>query len=193
MQELDDEPGDFLIDGAVGFDFDPPVLLNDLDWFPVFFRKQSNFSFGFNRIIDPLVVEALIALRASRQSSADDTELPDVDLSLSVIEGAPRLVSHFRRERSRRLVEAKKAAVRAERGTLACEACGFDFSHSYGSWACNFCEIHHRLALAESASERTMTLGDLAVLCSNCHRVIHRVDPMPTVEQLASHIRKQCV
>lgn len=118
-------------------------------------------------------------------------ELLDVDLEVSAMEGAPVLVSHLRRERSRKLVEAKKAAVLGTTGSLICEVCGFDFAQFYGGWGEGFCEVHHKIPIATVDASRDTRLEDLAVLCSNCHRVIHRVDPMPSVETFSSRIRNR--
>lgn len=150
VQEVAEKPGLFGIRGQIGTDFHPPILLNDLGWFPSLLKTQSNFSLGFNRVSDVEVLEALVALRGRRCAPITNRELPDIDLHESAVEGTPRLVAHLRRERSRKLVEAKKAAVLAAGIPLACEACGFDFSRMYGSWGKGFCEIHHKVPIAKS-------------------------------------------
>lgn len=164
-----------------GTEFRPPVLLNEFDWFPGFLKSQSNFSLGFNRISDPGVISGLMAL----ESSTAEAGLPDIDSPSFGLEGARRLVPHLRRERDRNLVQAKKAAVLLQQGCLICEACGFDFSKVYGELGRGFCEIHHRTPLSSSEGAVRTALGDLAVLCSNCHRMIHRTEPMPSVEDFS--------
>jgi 5-methylcytosine-specific restriction endonuclease McrA len=109
----------------------------------------------------------------------------DVDLlQLAGSEGAKRLVLHLRRERRAKLVAAKKASVVAAGYPLACEACGFCFGKQYGKLGASYCEIHHRRQLADG-EERATTLNDLAILCSNCHRMIHRTQPMLSVQSFA--------
>jgi hypothetical protein len=191
LEEIAEEPGLFSIRGRTGTDFLPPIHLNALEWFPALQKTQSNFSLGFNRISDAEVVAALLALRGEQSAEVPTEELQDIDLQGSALEGAPRLVTHLRRERSRKLVEAKKAAVLASGATLTCEVCSFDFSQKYGSWGAGFCEVHHKVPIAMSDSSTPTKLEDLAVLCSNCHRIIHRVDPMPSVEGLSAHVRKE--
>ena len=111
---------------------------------------------------------------------------PDVDQDAeSGVEGRRRWMQHFRRERDPSIVKKKKAKVRAEKGRLACEACNFDFAQFYHPLVQDFCEVHHRKPLSELDEERKTRLEDLAILCSNCHRVIHRVKPMPTDEAFA--------
>ncbi len=65
------------------------------------------------------------------------------------------------------------------RGALRCEACGLAFEAVYGAVGSSACEVHHKLALA--TGPRATKLEDLAILCANCHSVIHRIDPMPDV------------
>lgn len=188
LRELSEEPGLYRIEGTRGTDFTPPIPLNGFLWFPALLKAQSNFSLGFNRIGSPAAVEALLALRDERAHTVPTGELPDVDLEVSALEGAPLLVSHLRRERSRKLVEAKKAAVLGATGSLACEVCSFDFARVYGAWGERFCEVHHKIPIAAADASIFTRLEDLAVLCSNCHRVIHRVDPMPSVETLSLRV-----
>ncbi|MFN0215817.1 MAG: HNH endonuclease [Saprospiraceae bacterium] len=58
----------------------------------------------------------------------------------------------------------------SNRGHLYCEACGFNFQTVYGQ---DFIECHHKFPIAASGP-RTNTLEDLALVCSNCHRMLHR-------------------
>jgi len=56
-----------------------------------------------------------------------------------------------------------------------CKACGFDFKNIYGSHGENFIEVHHLKPL-HSLIEVTLInpKTDMTVLCSNCHRMVHR-------------------
>ena len=113
-------------------------------------------------------------------------QLEDTDLlEISDEEGRKKLATHLRRERSPKLVAAKKESVLAKSGTLACEACGFRFEDQYGTLGKGYCEVHHRRQLANGKIRKT-TLKDLAILCSNCHRIIHRTKPMVSVESFAT-------
>jgi hypothetical protein len=103
----------------------------------------------------------------------------DIDLLGMAAEGSTSLVSHLRRERDTKLVESKKNFAQAN-GKLICEACEFDFEQRYGKLGSGFCEVHHTKPLAEG--ERVTSLADLAILCSNCHRMIHRTSPMMSVD-----------
>jgi 5-methylcytosine-specific restriction enzyme A len=110
--------------------------------------------------------------------------LPDVDFSLSGKEGNPRLVAHLRRERNSAVVKAKKEAILQLTGKLCCEVCNFDFHKTYGNIGRGFCEVHHLKQLSKSDGIVTTKLDDLAIVCSNCHRIIHHSDPMYTIKAL---------
>jgi hypothetical protein len=101
--------------------------------------------------------------------------LPDVDGNFSALEGTSGRVDHLRRERSRELVDRKKHAVLRATHRLECEVCGFDFEGVYGPRGSNFCEVHHLKPLSDVHSEVETRLQDLAIVCSNCHRMLHRV------------------
>jgi 5-methylcytosine-specific restriction endonuclease McrA len=113
----------------------------------------------------------------------------DVDLLEEGQEGSRRLVQHMRVERDRRLVEAKKREA-THSGSLACEVCGFDFAETYGTLGRGFCEVHHRSSLARSGPTRT-NLRDLAVVCSNCHRMLHRRGTVVSIKALKKALRHE--
>jgi hypothetical protein len=128
--------------------------------------------------------EALLAL-VRRQNPAlrvDWPELPsnpaDVltinDVDNSATEGGQKLVEHYRRERSRRLIEWKKAEYQRKHGHLSCEICGFNFKGAYGALGDGYCEVHHTKPLSARVRAGRTKLSELAVVCSNCHRIIHR-------------------
>ena len=75
------------------------------------------------------------------------------------------------RERSPRL----RAAALKIHGYL-CQVCGFDFERTYGAWGRRFVEVHHLQELGAAPAEgiEVDPTTDLAVVCSNCHRMIHR-------------------
>jgi hypothetical protein len=58
-----------------------------------------------------------------------------------------------------------------------CQACAFEFRETYGPLGDGFIEAHHLRPLAslkEGTSGVYDVAKDFAVLCSNCHRMIHR-------------------
>jgi 5-methylcytosine-specific restriction protein A len=96
---------------------------------------------------------------------------------------------HRVRERDRALVKRKKHQAQQRTGRLACEVCAFDFEAVYGRHGAGYIECHHTVPLAQVTGPRTTRLEDLAVVCSNCHRMLHRGDPPPTLLALRKVIR----
>jgi 5-methylcytosine-specific restriction enzyme A len=91
-----------------------------------------------------------------------------------VVEGRVRYRVHKTRERRRS--EEKKRDVLHRTGRLECEVCAFDFEAAYGELGYGFAECHHKLPLSDG--KRTTYLRDVAIVCSNCHRMLHRGDFM---------------
>ena len=104
-------------------------------------------------------------------------------------EGRVLVRTHMVRERNPTLVKRKKAAVLAKEGYLACEACGFDFKKTYGDRGQGFIECHHTKPLHTLNPESNTRLDDLALLCANCHRMIHVTSPWLTVKGLIKTLR----
>ncbi len=109
---------------------------------------------------------------------------------LSVAEGRELLRLHRTRERSRVLVARKKRSVLSESGRLVCEACEFDFEMVYGSRGYGFAECHHTIPISQSSPGRRTALSELAVVCSNCHRMLHR-RPWVSVPKLRELVRSR--
>ncbi len=138
-----------------------------------------------------ILVRLLVARNPALASVWSDLELtsasaiaPDVDEPTVRSEGTRKWVAHFVRERNRTLVEEKKTEVLRNSGALACEVCCFDFAQRFGSLGEYFCEVHHRLPLAEADGPVETRLEDLSIVCSNCHRMLHRELPAISVEML---------
>ena len=111
-------------------------------------------------------------------------ETPDIDEEAFGVEGNPRLRAHIARERDSSIIKKKRNKVLAENGFLKCEACDFDFFDVYGEAGKEFCEIHHLIPLHKCDGVIKTELSDLAVVCSNCHRILHRAKPMLSLENL---------
>ncbi len=81
---------------------------------------------------------------------------------------------HKHRERNSRIIKLKKEQQMDLFGLLECEVCTFDFEKGYGKLGKGFMECHHKLPLSEIEIEATTKLEDLALVCPNCHRMLHR-------------------
>jgi len=108
-------------------------------------------------------------------------DLIDADQTYSGLEAREGLIRETlvqQRSREAKLRTAKlHAALAANGGRLVCEVpeCGFDFFERYGKIGEGFAHVHHRQSLSLSGEDgRTNTLDDLAIVCANCHAMIHR-------------------
>jgi 5-methylcytosine-specific restriction protein A len=108
----------------------------------------------------------------------------------SVLEGRYLLRFHLQRERNQGLRQRKIRSVLARSGSLACEVCELDFGQFYGDRGQGYIECHHVEPL-HMTGERSTRIHDLALLCSNCHRMIHRRPPWPTPSELRAVIQAQ--
>ena len=112
-------------------------------------------------------------IQNSSDPGLDDQVFEDIE----ALEGREerRLVVHRRREA--RLRRGKIRAVLNHEGMLRCEVsgCGFDFQRRYGVLGENYAHVHHKTPLRSAGRRgRRVTLSELAIVCANCHAMIHR-------------------
>lgn len=111
----------------------------------------------------------------SKSVEKEDDELYYEDLT--------KIRHHKRIERNQLL--AKK--VKKIKG-YSCEACGFRFKDKYRTVGDSYIEAHHLVPLAELEGGKIPMdpLKDFAVLCSNCHRMIHKTAHSHDIEAFKS-------
>lgn len=126
-------------------------------------------------ILPPKLLANLVALEQTAQHVKPEP--------LSVTEGKRLLRIHKSIERRHKIVKEKKALVLASTGDLKCEVCRFSFRKAYREYGEGFAECHHIQPLAEIKGETLTTVDDLAIVCANCHRILHR-HPFPSMDDL---------
>jgi len=103
---------------------------------------------------------------------------PDTsDLELSWFEGMlrRRFIAHRRREAAARRAKIAQA-LKSNGGRLICEVpkCGFDFVERYGKLGEGYAQVHHLVPLGKmSRNGREIKLEDFAIVCPNCHAMVH--------------------
>lgn len=136
----------------------------------------------------PAELAAVVAaIRGIVESSTPETHALAGDDELGIAEAAEGKVLtrlHRIRERSRALVEAKKKDALQKRGCLKCEACDFDFAQAYGPAGDGIIDVHHTKPVHTLKPGERTKLSELALLCANCHRVIHSRRKWLSVEQV---------
>ncbi|MBL1352946.1 MAG: HNH endonuclease [Zetaproteobacteria bacterium] len=105
-------------------------------------------------------------------------------------EGKLKEKLHKQRERNLRLIRIVKQEALKKYGELECQCCGFDFEFNYGEIGREFIEAHHTKPISELPEFRLDENGeetkkeDIALVCSNCHRMLHRKRPWLEMNQL---------
>jgi len=95
---------------------------------------------------------------------------------------------HKYKERDTKLVLAKKTQHLKKYGALDCESCDFNFQVKYGDLGKGFIECHHQIPLYQYEGIQETHLDDLALVCSNCHRMLHRGMDTLSVGDLRSRV-----
>jgi predicted HNH restriction endonuclease len=112
------------------------------------------------------------------------TEIVIEDDESAFPEGKEKFENHRYFERDGKIARSAKAQRLAKTGKLECEVCQFNFAAHFGEIGRGFIEAHHKTPISQLGGIKKTKIEDLALVCSNCHRMLHRGDPLLTVEQL---------
>lgn len=107
-------------------------------------------------------------------------QLDEVNPDVTYIEGATqvKLINSYERN-----PEARKKCI-AIFGAV-CQACDFDFYHTYGEAAQGYIEVHHIVPISSlKQGYKVNPKTDLVPLCSNCHSVAHKKNPPYSVAEI---------
>ena len=120
---------------------------------------------------------------------AEDDELPNLaeeDEEPSATEGLLTEVVYYKRSRDRAL---RDQALRASKGV--CAVCETDYSQWLEGKGIRVLQVHHRQQLAMTDAPVITRLSDLAVVCANCHMLIHMDSKQAlTIEALRAMLGK---
>ena len=132
-------------------------------------------------LMHSIAEEILASIRRGEHVPHSDGETDDEEFSAK--EGRLLAARHYRRERSPKLRKKKVEDCRKKGIPITCTICSFDFKKTYGPRGFEYVEVHHVLPL-HTSGEVVTKLSDLAMLCANCHRMIHRTKNWLTVDEL---------
>lgn len=116
--------------------------------------------------------------------SQDAIIIEDEDSISSFPEGAIVERIHLHRERNHKVIRLAKENFKQRFGKLFCQVCGFDFSEKYGELGEGFIEGHHTIAVSEMQPNHETKPEDIALVCANCHRMLHRQRPWLRINEL---------
>ena len=134
--------------------------------------------------IDKKIFDAIYALtlRENPQDDvADESEFP---------EGKEVERMHKQRERNALVVTVAKRSFKEKHRHLFCQICGFDFEKTYGELGSDFIEAHHTVPIGVVRGIHRTKPSDIAIICPNCHRMLHRRRPWLTMADLKKLIMK---
>jgi HNH endonuclease len=121
---------------------------------------------------------------------SNGTVLPDDDYEAEFPEGRELFLKHRARERNRAVVELAKSLFLRKHGRFFCQACGFDFERTYGDLGRGFIEAHHTIPVSELSAGSTTRANEIALICPNCHRMLHRKRPWLPVDELQTLLNR---
>jgi 5-methylcytosine-specific restriction enzyme A len=120
--------------------------------------------------------------------SIEEDEMTQGD---AVVEGQTIYKLHKFRERNKEIVKRKKEQALTLYGKLTCEACIFVFEEFYGNIGKGFIECHHLTPLSKFKVETKTTLDSLGLVCSNCHKMLHKKIDTLSLQDLKMMIKYQ--
>jgi len=145
---------------------------------PVFLKRASNdWVYEGNFKVQHVTRDRQFLEEKKRQAGR-------VDVVMALIM-EPVETSALHRARERWLRDEKIVQVkRANGGWLPCEACKVDFFEVYGEIGRDYAQVHHLKSLSDRTKPSLTKLSDLAVVCANCHVMVHRGGQMRPLERL---------
>jgi hypothetical protein len=98
---------------------------------------------------------------------------------------------HKSRERNSKVVELAKQNFKHKHGMLYCEVCKFNFNTAYGEVGDDYIEGHHTVWVSDMPVDYKTKVEEIALLCANCHRMVHRKRPWLTIEKLSELLKQK--
>jgi len=99
-------------------------------------------------------------------------------------EGVENFKLHRTLERDTSLAKMAKQQRLQETGELRCDVCNFSFQETYKDLGEGFIEAHHTIPVAKLKGERKTQIKELAMVCSNCHKMLHAGNALLSITEL---------
>lgn len=116
-----------------------------------------------------------------KQITIDDIQDEHID---EIVEGKSILAIHKRYERNASLIKKVKEQRLNNDPYLQCDVCGFSFIETYDDIGKGFIEAHHLNPLSQRNGEQATNRKEIALVCSNCHNMLHKGDPVISLDDL---------
>ena len=128
--------------------------------------------------------------QSTNSTPAKDPPIASEDEASRYPEGRESYREHRRLERDPSISKKAKANRLAETKMLKCDVCGFDFQRTYGELGARYIEAHHTIPVSVIRGIAKTKINDLALVCSNCHRMLHRGPRLLSVAELKKLLRR---
>jgi predicted HNH restriction endonuclease len=149
-----------------------------------------SLGYYFNGVREPYPQQVQPPTKGDALASEQEIVIEDDESAFP--EGKEKFRQHRYRERDGKIVQRAKAQRLAETGKLECEVCNIDFDRRYGERGRGFIEAHHKVPVSQLDGKKRTRIEDLALVCSNCHRMLHRGLTLVSVEQLKDELARKC-
>jgi 5-methylcytosine-specific restriction enzyme A len=182
---------------------DNPINLKPIGKYSYLFYYERGHAFGKKYSINELpeddvfkadisymleLYKLVIFRGGTSEFDNDQTSLPDQNQDISLSEER-KYRYHLSLDRNKRLV----SEVKRIHG-YSCEVCGMNFEKAYGPIGEEYIEAHHKLPLhllKENGPVSLSAKNDFAVVCSNCHSMLHRDDSKITFDEFRNKFLKR--
>jgi len=151
----------------------------------VLIAKQKNHSYPLESLLDHESTNKLNDLKSIVESDLDSLQVEES--CQDYIEGRMKISHTIRYERDKKL----RFDAIAIHGTK-CKVCGFDFEAVYGRHGHGFIEVHHLIPVSNlGKNTKVNPRTDMTVVCSNCHRMIHRKkDHILSLSEIREYVKR---
>jgi predicted HNH restriction endonuclease len=119
-------------------------------------------------------------------------KLPETELEAEIKGREGKLLTriHVYKERDRKFAElVKKHSRNKSGGKLTCEVCGLTPADKYGPAGERCIEAHHKIPIEQLQPDSITLVEDMAIVCANCHRLIHSSRPCLTIDEASALIK----
>ncbi|MGD6964070.1 HNH endonuclease [Fictibacillus phosphorivorans] len=162
--------------------FDNPVYLSEIG---VEFKNSVVSGKGITETEVTAIIEyGFTTLRdtVKKLKVAEDIGFTEDDEGFP--EGKVKLKQHLVRERNPVVIKLAKERFLQMHGKLYCEVCEFDFVEHYGELGEGYIEGHHTKPISDMSENEATKVEDIALVCANCHRMLHRKRPWLSIKEL---------
>lgn len=169
-----------------GYEYDPTILKGTKAEWEHFMTVDWEKNFQEFRLVLGADQIAVLKLEGERLNKIREKEsqahkkIKEIEAN----EGEKYTLEATFRARNRALIEAKKT-----NSDYRCEVCDMSFKEVYGNIGEGYIIAHHINPIGSRKNASRTTLADIALVCSNCHAMLHQNEPPLSISELRHKMR----